>query len=209
MVGIVLRAEQGDERARDVGRMLERCDDGRQAEAHPGLAEVAEPGPEPLGFLRGEAGGDDQRIEEIVLVIAVEHFGDRRLDRLGALEQAFGGDPDRQAELEIVDRAEFAVLEPGRNLAEHAEPEILERGHCVRKREHALLLVDFQPQPVALVVGQAMEPRAAHGRAIGTLFVGQVAQPADIGRRLERAVIRPVAKRERRGVAGCNCRRAA
>ena len=59
--------EQADQRARRIGRAAQRVDHRHQAEAAPGLAQIAEPGAQPDDRLRVEAGIEDQLVELVVL----------------------------------------------------------------------------------------------------------------------------------------------
>ncbi len=107
---------------------------------------------------------------------------------------------------EIVDRAGLAAGDLGRQLGEHAEAEVLERGNRVGQRHRAAELVDLEAQLVERIVLAAIEPHVAPQRPLG--IAGQPAHARNIARRFDRAVGGAVGRRERLGVA-CGERRGA
>ena len=162
---IVPHPEQLDQRARHHRRAAQRVDHGVDREGHAGLAQVAIERAQPVGFVRGQPGADDQSVEQVVLGPGVEHGCYRRLDRLGAREQRRALFATWQAEVEIVDRARVRACELGRMLGQDAETEVLERRNRVRQRHRSAELIDLEPQLVCRIAVVAKQPRVAAQRA--------------------------------------------
>ena len=97
--------EQADQRARRVRRAAQRVDDGDQAEAAAGLAQIAEPGAQPDHRLRVEPGVEDQLVEFVVLGDAAQHVRNRPFDLAGAREDRIDVGPAADLDAEIVDVA--------------------------------------------------------------------------------------------------------
>jgi hypothetical protein len=127
----VAGAEHADQAARHIGRVLERIDDRGDAEGHPRLAQIAIPGAQPVGFGRGQPHGHDQAVEGIIFGRAVEHGGERFLDRGGARQQRLGRGIGGVGHQEIVDEAQLAVVERGGHFLQRAEAEVFQHGHRV------------------------------------------------------------------------------
>ena len=163
------------------GRAAQRIDDGDQAEAAAGLAQIAEPGAQPDDRLRVEPGVQHELVELVVLGRAAQHVGDRALDlrraREDRLEIGLGADLDA----EIVDVA-VAAAERGRHFLEHAEAEILEHRHRFGQRDQPAAAIGLQPQLPGRVVRRAREMRT---RAV--VVVGELGTGAGCRRRLPRA----------------------
>ena len=196
--GIVARGEQREQRAGRLRSVAQRIHDGGNAEAHPALAQIAEPRAQPVGVARVEPGGDDQAVERIVLGFTVEHLGNRALDRGGAGQHRVFGLTRGQCEEEIVDRGDPPAIDQRRDFLHHPEAEVLEHRNRIGQRQRALALVELEPQAGA-GSGQAIEPRGAAG---GGLASAQPAQHADVGSRLSGAIETAIGGRERLGKAG-------
>ncbi len=161
-LGIVPRGEQRDQRAGHVGRGGQRVDHGVDGETHPGLAQIAIEGAQPIGLARRETRFGDQPVEGIVLGFAVEHRGNGFLDRIGAVDQRLGVGPRLEVEQEVVDRAQPAIVQHGGHFRTHVEPEILQRGHAFRQGQAAFGLVQLEPQAALGIALAIIHPRAAH-----------------------------------------------
>ena len=79
--GVVRGAEQRDQRGGRVGRAAQRIDHRGEAVGDAGLAQIAEPGAQPHHGVRLEPGEQHQLVEFVILGLARQHLGDRRLDR--------------------------------------------------------------------------------------------------------------------------------
>ena len=136
--GIVPRGEQRDQRARYIGRGRQCIDHRIDGEAHARLAQIAIERAQPVGLARGEPGLGHQAVERIVLGLAIEHGGERFLDRAGALDQSLGIAPRLEIEQEVVDRAQPTVVEHGGHFGPHIEPEVFKRGNTLGQGQAAL-----------------------------------------------------------------------
>ena len=132
------RGEQRDQRARDIGRGRQCIDHRIDGEAHARLAQIAIERAQPVGLARGEPGLGHQAVERIVLGLAIEHGGERFLDRAGALDQSLGIAPRLEIEQEVVDRAQPTVVEHGGHFGPDVEPEVFKRGNALGQRQAAL-----------------------------------------------------------------------
>ena len=132
MLGIMHRLEQGDQAPAYSRSAAKGFDDGDQAVGEAALAQIAEPGAEQDHVGGLERGGNEQLVERVILGLALEHLGDRPLDRSGAGQHAFGVSR-AHLEHELVDIAEPAFVERRGEFLEHPEAEILEHRHRFRQ----------------------------------------------------------------------------
>ena len=155
-LGRVRGGEARDQRARRRRRAAQCVDHGGEAVGQPRLAQVAEPGAQQHHVARGEADLDEQPVERIVLGAPLQHRRDRAFQHRG-----LGVRLRRRLDDEVVDERVARVAQPRRQLADHAEAEILEHRHRVRQRQRAAQLVDLE---LPVLAGRPRdEPHAAPG----------------------------------------------
>ena len=177
---IVACIEHCDQGACNLRRAAQRIDDGVDGKAHPGLAQIAIEGAQPVGFLRRQGDFRDKPVEAIVLRLAVENSGDRFLDRFGASDHALRIIAFGERKAEIVDRAEPSFVELGRHFGQYVEAEVFERRNRVAQRQTAFCLIQLEPQAIGCIAIVTVEPRVALARGIAVGVLAKSAQPADI-----------------------------
>src|SRR5205085_5919282 len=128
--------EQANERARRTRSTAQRIDNRHQPKAASGLAQIAEPGPQPDDGLRLQAGIEHELVELVVLGGSAEDIGNRTLDGWKPLEDRINVRLTADLDAEIVNVTN-APGERGRHFLEHAEAEILEHRHRVRQRDQS------------------------------------------------------------------------
>ena len=200
--GLMACAQQIDQTQRDHRRAQQRIDRRINAIGQARLPQIAIEGAQPVGLPRGKAHAHDQPVEPVILARAMQHRGQRILDDRRMAQHLAQRLPAAQRQHEIMDRTQrqIARFQRGGDRVDHAETEILQRGHDIRQDQRTMALIEFQAQLPFLVAGQAIE---AHAALVGIVIgrAGDAAQVADVLRGLGRAIEVAIGNGEGPGIA--------
>ena len=126
-------------------RIFERIYRSADREIQSGLSQIAIPRAHPVCAAPGQRRSDDQPVELIILIIAIEHGGKRIFDLRRALDHTISFDPGGQGDEEIMDEAKPPFIERGGYLFEHAKAEVFEHRHRIRQDDGAFALIKLKP----------------------------------------------------------------
>ena len=186
---------KGSDQRLGRGRRTAQCiHHRRQPISDAGLAQVAEPGAKPDHGLRVEAGEQHQLVEGIILGIAGEHLGNRLLDHRHSGEDLVDIAAFRELKQEVVDVSDLAAAHRGRQFLEYAEAEILQHRDRFRQRDEPAQSIGLEVKLVGRGMFAAIEPRVA------VMFIVELANPQDVGCRVERLGARAIAFGHRRQI---------